>query len=90
MITDEGRALRPDFRLTGPVWAYYDRTALTSFASSMGGRLGGLDYHHYAMGTTSLSTARALSETPAYGTEVAALRQDLRNRGLDVPVTVDD
>jgi len=90
MITDEGRALRSDFRLTGPVWAYYDRAALTSFASGMGSRLGGLDYHHYAMGTTSLSTARALSETPAYGTEVAALRQDLRSRGLDVPVTVDE
>jgi hypothetical protein len=90
MITDEGRALRPDFRLTGPVWAYYDRTALTGFASAMGDRLGGLDYHHYAMGTTSLSTARALSETPAYATEVATMRQDLRTRGLDVPVTVDE
>ena len=56
----------------------------------MGGQLGGLDYHHYAMGTTSLSTARALSETPAYATEVATLRQDLRTRSLDVPVTVDE
>lgn len=90
MITQEGRALRPDFRLTGPAWAYYDRGALTAFATAMGARLGGLDYHHYAMGTTSLSTARALSETAAYGTEVGTLRQDLRARGLDVPVTVDE
>ena len=89
MITNEGLALRPDFRLTGPVWAYYDRTALTNFASALGGRLGGLDYHHYAMGTTSLSTARALSETPAYATEVAPCARPAHPQPR-VPVTVDE
>lgn len=90
MILREGRALRPDFRIIGPVWAYYDPSALSGFASAMGDRLGGLDYHHYAMGERSLTTAQAMAETPGYGREVAALRADLRARGLDVPVLVDE
>ena len=90
MIVKEGRALRADFRLTGPVWAYYDRSALTGFAASMGDRLGGLDYHHYAMGERSLTTAAAMAETPGYGREVSELRSDLQARGLNVPVIVDE
>lgn len=90
MIVQEGRALRSDFRLTGPVWAYYDRSALVGFAAGLGDRLGGLDYHHYGMGERSLSTAQAMAETPSFGREVAALRSELLARGLDVPVLVDE
>ena len=90
MITAEGRALKPDFAIMGPVWAYYDRTALTTFAASMGSTLGGLDYHHYAMGSQSLTTAQALAQTPSYGAEVTQLRADLAARGLTVPVTIDE
>lgn len=90
MIINEGRAIRADFRLTGPVWAWYDRAALTGFASAIGDRLGGLDYHHYAMGERSLTTAQAMAETPVYGREVSTLRSDLQARGLDVPVIVDE
>lgn len=90
MIVNEGRALRSGFQLTGPVWAYYDRSALTGFASAMGARLGGLDYHHYGMGEQSLTTVQAMAQTPSYGQEVAALKADLRGRGLDVPILVDE
>jgi len=44
MITAEGRALKPDFKIMGPVWAYYDRGQLGSFATSMGSKLGGLTF----------------------------------------------
>ncbi len=90
MITAEGRALKPDFAIMGPVWAYYDRTALNTFAASMGSSLAGLDYHHYAMGSESLTTAQAMAQTPSYGAEVTQLRADLAARGLTVPVTIDE
>lgn len=90
MIVREGRALRSGFRLTGPVWSYYDRSALTGFADAMGERLGGIDYHHYGMGERSLTTEQAMAATPVYGREVSTIRADLRARNLDVPVAVDE
>lgn len=90
MIVREGRALRSGFQLVGPVWSHADRSALSGFASAMGDRLGGVDYHLYGMGERSLSTAEVMANTPGYGREVAAVRADLRSRGFDVPVVVDE
>lgn len=90
MIVREGRALRPGFGLMGPTWSYYDRSAMTGFADAMGDRLAGIDYHHYGMGEESLTTEQAMAGTPAYAREVGNIRSDLRARGLDVPVVVDE
>jgi len=91
MIVAEGKAITPGFRVWGPVWSYYDRAALRTFAAALGQDLAGIDYHHYAMGGTSLTTAQALSETPRYGTEIREIRADLKSVGLgDRPINVDE
>ncbi len=90
MIYNEGRALNPNFKVWGPVWAYYDRGTLTQFMNALGDKLGGIDYHHYAMGEKSLSTAQALSETARYGQEIREIKADLAARGLNIPVNVDE
>lgn len=90
MIVTEGRALHPGFTLWGPVWSYYDRGKIGAFATAMGPLLKGVDYHHYAMGTSSLSTAEAMSQTPQYGQEVRDLSADLAAKGLPGTVNVDE
>ena len=90
MILNEGKALNGGFTLWGPVWTHYDRTAIKTFAAGLGGNLGGIDYHHYAMGSTSLSTAEALRSTPSYGTEIGEVRSDLAGLGLHAPINVDE
>lgn len=91
MITAEGRAVAPGFTLWGPTWAHYSRADLRTFAQRMGpARLGGVDYHHYAMGTTSISTEASMRETPGYGREVQEVRSDLRALGLPERVSVDE
>lgn len=90
MIADEGRALSPGFRLWGPVWSYYEKQALVTYATAMGDRLAGIDYHHYAMGERSVSTVDAMAGTPRYAAEVSELRAELAARGISVPVAVDE
>lgn len=90
MIVSEGRAIDPNFRLLGPVWSYYDRNEIGTFARHMGSSLGGVDYHHYGMGHVSLSTADVLARTPDRGREVAEMRGDLGAAGLSRTVVVDE
>lgn len=90
-IHAEGSRLVPDMRVWGPVWTTYDRAECREFAAAMGpGRLGGVDYHHYAMGSESLSTRAALDMTPVWGDEVREVRSDLRALGLPERVNVDE
>lgn len=90
MIVAEGRAVVPGFTLWGPTWSYYARSTFKDFAQRMGSSLGGVDYHHYAMGEKSLSTAAAFAATHDYGREVADVRADLRALGLPERVSVDE
>ena len=91
MIHAEGSPLVPDLRVWGPVWTTYDRDSVRAFAEAMGPeRFGGVDYHHYAMGTDSLTTRAALDLTPVWGDEVRELRSDLRSLGLPERVNVDE
>jgi len=83
MCSDEVRQVKPGKRLWGPAWTWYDRHALREFAKAMGDRLAGVDFHNYAMGVKSLSTADALSQTSNWGKEVSEVREDLK--GLSVP-----
>lgn len=90
-IQAEGSLLVPDLRVWGPVWTTYDREPLRAFAEAMGAeRFGGVDYHHYAMGTDSLTTRAALDLTPVWGDEVREVRSDLRALGLPERVNVDE
>ncbi|GAC1371383.1 MAG: hypothetical protein NVSMB39_5110 [Candidatus Saccharimonadales bacterium] len=90
MIVAEGKAIDPNFKIWGPVWAYYDRNAIKTFAQSLGNDLGGVDYHNYAMGSTSLSTTEALANTPSYAQQIGEIKDDLAGLGLNVPVNVDE
>ena len=90
LIVREGKALNAGFTLWGPVWSYYNRATMKTFAAGMGADLGGIDYHHYAMGSTSISTADALRSTPLYGQEVQEVKADLAGLGRQVPVNVDE
>lgn len=90
MITREGKALDPEFRLWGPVWTHFDRTAIRTFASGMGADLGGIDYHHYAMGSDSMTTAEAMRDTPRWGQEIRDVRTDLAAMGSSAQVNVDE
>ncbi len=90
MISDEGRRLNSSFQIWGPVWAYYDRSQLRQFAAAMGPRLAGIDYHHYAMGSSTLSTSQALSQTPTWAQEVRDTKADLAALGLNAEVNVDE
>lgn len=91
MIHAEGSRLVPELTVWGPVWTTYDRAAVRAFAAAMGPeRFGGGDYHHYAMGSESLSTRAALDMTPAWGEEVREVRSDLRSLGLPERVNVDE
>jgi hypothetical protein len=90
MIQAEGKAIDPGFRLWGPVWTHFDQATLRTFAAGMGADLGGIDYHQYAMGTTTLSTADALRSTPTYGQQVRAVKGDLAALGSSAPVNVDE
>ncbi|MEJ5946044.1 hypothetical protein WDZ17_12150 [Pseudokineococcus basanitobsidens] len=95
---ERGRAVQaelaaevPGTGLWGPVWTHYDRATLRRYAAGMGaGRLGGVDYHHYGMGSRSLSTAEAMRATPGWGREVREVRSDLRGLGLPERVAVDE
>ena len=91
MIHAEGSRVFPEFRLWGPAWTTYDRAVCREFAAAMGPqRMGGVDYHHYAMGERSLSTAATLSMTPEWGREVDEVRTELRSLGLPERVNVDE
>lgn len=90
MIVREGRAIDPTFKIWGPVWTHYDRNTMKTFAAGMGADLGGIDYHHYAMGSTSASTADALRDTPQYGQGIREVKQDLAGLGLNRPVNIDE
>jgi hypothetical protein len=90
MIVAEGRAVVPGFTLWGPTWSHYSRGTFQEFARRMGSSLGGIDYHHYAMGERSLSTAASLAATPDYGREVREVRGDLRALGLPERVSIDE
>lgn len=92
MILAEGKALAGAFTIGGPVWAWYQSSALRTFVDSIGGDLAALDYHNYGMGTPpALSTAQAMLETPNQGTQVAAEKAYLVSAGRgSVPVLVDE
>ena len=88
--SDEVRRVKPGKRLWGPAWTWYDRNALRKFAEAMGDRLAGIDFHIYAMGVTSLSTADALAQTSKWGKEVMEVRDDLRDLSLPDQVSVSE
>ncbi len=91
LIHAEGSRLFPDLTVWGPVWTTYGRAECREFAAAMGpGRFGGVDYHHYAMGSESLSTHDVLDRTPIWGEEVRQVRSDLRSLGLPERVNVDE
>lgn len=91
-IWDEGSALNPSFRIWGPAWAYYNRDQFKQFALALGaGRLAGIDYHHYGMGSSSLSTANAMSQTSSFETEIKQIKADLASLGMgNLGVNVDE
>ena len=90
MIVREGKAIDPAFKIWGPVWTHYDRNTMKTFAAGMGADLGGIDYHHYAMGSTSASTADALRDTVQYGQGITEVKADLAGLGLNKPVNIDE
>lgn len=90
MIVKEGQAIDPTFKIWGPVWTHVDRETMKTFAAGMGSDLGGIDFHHYAMGSTSSSTADALRDTPLYGQGITEVKQDLGSLGLNRPVNIDE
>jgi|GEM_PF-4237692 len=90
LCSDEVRQVKPGKRLWGPAWTWYDRNALRKFAEAMGDRLAGVDFHNYAMGVKSLSTADALAQTSNWGKEVAEVREDLKALSLPDQVSVSE
>jgi hypothetical protein len=84
----EIRRVDPSLKIWGPVWSYYNRGDLRRFMDALGDGLGGISYHHYAMGSGSISTGQAMRETPSWGREIREVREDLRSRGLPERVSV--
>ena len=90
LCSDEVRTVKPGKRLWGPAWTWYDRNALRQFADAMGNRLAGIDFHNYAMGVKSLSTAEAMTQTTNWGKEVSEVREDLTSLSLPDQVSVSE
>lgn len=68
------KAVDPTIKVAGPAWSYYDGGQLRQFLQCAGNLVDIIDYHHYAMGVTWLSTAQALQETANWENEVLQLR----------------
>jgi hypothetical protein len=68
------KAVDPTIKVAGPAWAYYDAATLQSFLNCAGSTVDIIDYHHYAMGGSYLSSATALSQTGDWENEVTAVR----------------
>lgn len=80
--------VKKDLKLWGPVWAWPEHPALLRWAREMDDRFAGISYHRYGMGVDSLSTEKAMSETPRWGSDVAELRAGLRDLKLPENVAV--
>jgi len=90
-IYDDIQAAAPGTKVWGPVLASYKRTEQQQWAQNMGSdRFAGIDYHHYAMGGSSLTTADALASTSSWGLEVAQTKSDLATLGLPQRVNCDE
>ncbi len=87
-IAREIAGVQDDLKLWGPVWAWCEHPALLRFAEALGDHFAGLSYHSYGMGVDSLTTARAMSETPRWGRDVQELRAGLRALQLPDNVSV--
>lgn len=72
---DAMKAVDSTIKVAGPAWAYFDSGNLTAFLQCAGSKVDIIDYHHYAMGTTFVSNAEALSQTNVYANEVTQARQ---------------
>jgi hypothetical protein len=90
-IYDDIQVAAPGTKVWGPVLASYKRTQQADWAEDMGlSRFAGIDYHHYAMGGTSETTANALAATTSWGTEVTETKADLASLGLPQVVNCDE
>lgn len=77
----------------GPVKASYDRTFIAAVLDGVknGGRqIGGVDYHHYAMGSNYNDVPTAMGITPVFETEINNSQADLASRGFPQNVSVDE
>lgn len=90
-IYDDIQAAAPGTKVWGPVLAGFKRTELKQWAQDMGiNRFAGIDYHNYAMGGTSLSTADTMILTPNWGSEITQMKSDLASLGLPQIVNCDE
>lgn len=90
-IYNDIQAAAPGTKVWGPVLASYQRASLKQWAEDMGiNRFAGVDYHRYAMGSTSLSTAAALASTSSWGIDVTQTKSDLASLGLPQQVNCDE
>jgi hypothetical protein len=79
------RAVNPHILIAGPAWSSYNLLALSDFLKCAGRNVDIIDFHHYGMGDSALSTATALAHTADYGKEIRAVRQ-LVGRKIQVEV----
>lgn len=90
-IYNDIQAAAPGTKVWGPVLASYKRTDQQQWAQNMGiNRFAGVDYHHYAMGSTYETTANALAATSSWGTEITQTKADLAALGLPQVVNCDE
>lgn len=90
-IYDDIQAAAPGTKVWGPVLAGFKRTQQQQWAQDMGiNRFAGIDYHSYAMGGTSETTANTMAFTPRWGTEVTQTKADLAALGLPQVVNCDE
>lgn len=91
IIVAEGKAIDPNFKLGGPVWAWPSIGDVVTYGKAIGAaNLGVSDWHHYAMGTNSISTEQAMAETAQYAANVNEARTRLRAEGLPDRVVIDE
>jgi hypothetical protein len=69
------KAVDSSIKVAGPAWSYFNLSDLTSFLQCAGNNVDIIDYHHYAMGSTSLDSATTLSQTSGYETEIKQIKQ---------------
>jgi Glycosyl hydrolases family 39 len=72
---DAMKAIRSNIYIGGPAWSHYDATNLQSFLTCAGSRVDFIDFHDYAMGSSYLDSATALSQTMDWGNDITAIRQ---------------
>ncbi|TWE15649.1 GH39 family glycosyl hydrolase [Kitasatospora atroaurantiaca] len=68
------KAVDPTIKVAGPAWSYFNASDLQSFLNCAGNSVDIVDYHHYAMGSTFLDNATALSQTVSYEDEITQIR----------------